>query len=80
MNKKKLSYIWQQNELFQQVCAVFRNKLFKVFFFFFCFHDDGDLRLKREEISFDSQNRCGLWLNFLTLREALGHLDNSLDR
>ena len=45
-----LSYIWQQNELFEQVFAVFRNKLFKVFYFF-CFHDDEDLRLKERKLA-----------------------------
>ena len=73
MKKKNiLSYIRRQNELVRQVRAKFHNELLNVFlfsflfsfvwFFFFFFNDDGDLRLKREEISFsfDSLNRCGL--------------------
>ena len=65
---------------FNKFVLYFETSCLRFSIFFFCFHDDGDLRLKREEISFDSQNRCGLWLNFLTLREALEHLDNSLDQ
>ena len=45
-------------------CLMFSGFLFffPLFGFFFFLNDDGDLRLKREEISFsfDSLNRCGL--------------------
>ena len=76
LKKNILSYIRRQNELVRQVRAEFHNELLNVFlfsflfsfvclsfsFFFFFLNDDGDLRLKKEEIrfSFDSPNRCGL--------------------
>ena len=49
---------WPCRETTEQTYII---KLLKVFFSF-CFRDDGDLRLKREEIIFYFQNRCGLWL------------------
>ena len=49
---------WPCRETTEQTYII---KLLKVFFSF-CFRDDGDLRLKREEMIFYFQNRCGLWL------------------
>ena len=60
---------WPCRETTEQTYII---KLLKVFFSF-CFRDDGDLRLEREEIIFYFK------LNFMAQGEALRHLDNSFD-